>query len=77
MYQKEKLMPFPGSMIQGAVNSVSQVAGGALGAVNGALGAASGALQTAGKLAGALSNLSNPSALISSLRSLNLSLIHI
>jgi hypothetical protein len=72
MYQKEKLMPFPGNMIQGAVNTVNQVAGGALGAVTGALGSASGALQTAGKLAGALSNLSNPAALISSLRSLNL-----
>lgn len=41
-------------------------------AVTGAFGSVSGALTTASKLAGALNNLSNPAALISSLRSLNL-----
>lgn len=41
-------------------------------AIGGALGSVSGALSTAGKLAGALNNLSNPAALMSSLRSLNL-----
>lgn len=61
-----------GNLVQSAVNTVQQTASGALGAVNGVLGQASGALQTAGKLAGALSNLSNPSALISALRSINL-----
>lgn len=42
--------------------------------VNGALGAAKGVLNTASNLAGALNNLSNPSALISKLRSINLPL---
>ena len=41
-------------------------------AVSGAFGSVSSALTTAGKLAGALNNLSNPAALISSLRSLSL-----
>lgn len=41
-------------------------------AASGAIGVAGGALQTASKLAGALNNLSNPAALISSLRSINL-----
>lgn len=41
-------------------------------AASGALGSVGGALQTASKLAGALNNLSNPAALISSLRSINL-----
>jgi hypothetical protein len=41
-------------------------------AATGALSSVGGALQTASKLAGALNNLSNPAALISSLRSLNL-----
>jgi len=47
------------------INSVARAATGALGSVGGAL-------QTASKLAGALNNLSNPAALISSLRSINL-----
>jgi hypothetical protein len=47
------------------LNTVTNVVGGALSSV-------SGALNTASKLAGALNNLSNPAALISSLRSLNL-----
>jgi hypothetical protein len=47
------------------LNTISKSVGGAFSAVSGALG-------TASKLAGALNNLSNPSALISSLRSLNL-----
>lgn len=47
------------------LNTISKSLGGALSSVSGALG-------TAGKLAGALNNLSNPAALISSLRSLNL-----
>ena len=47
------------------INSVASAATGALSSVGGAL-------QTASKLAGALNNLSNPAALISSLRSLNL-----
>jgi hypothetical protein len=47
------------------INTVTSVASGALNAVQGALG-------TASKLAGALNNLSNPAALISSLRSINL-----
>jgi hypothetical protein len=42
------------------------------GALNGALGAAKGILNTASNLAGALNNLSNPAALISKLRSINL-----
>ncbi len=61
-----------GNLVQSAVNTVSQAAGGALGAVNGALGQAASALGTVSKVAGALSNLSNPSALISALRSINL-----
>lgn len=62
-----------GNLVQNAVNTVTQTAGGALGAVNGALGQASGALQTVSKVASALSNLSNPAALISALRSINVS----
>jgi hypothetical protein len=47
------------------LNTISKSVGGAFSAVTGAFG-------TASKLAGALNNLSNPAALISSLRSLNL-----
>lgn len=64
-------MAFPQNIVQGAVNTVTQAATGAFGAVNNALGQVSGALGTASKLAGALSNLSNPSQLISALRKLN------
>lgn len=55
-------MPFD---IGAGLNTITKTAGAALGSV-------SGALSTAGKLAGALNNLSNPAALISSLRSINL-----
>lgn len=48
-----------------SINTVTKAVGSAFGTV-------SGALTTASKLAGALNNLSNPAALISSLRSLNL-----
>jgi hypothetical protein len=51
--------------IASAAQSVGSSLGSALTSVQGALG-------TAGRLAGALNNLSNPSALISSLRSINL-----
>lgn len=61
-------MPFD---VGAGLNTISKIAGGALGSAGGTI---SGALGTASKLAGALNNLSNPSALISSLRSLNLPL---
>jgi len=59
-------MPFD---VGAGLNTVSKLSSGALGSSGGVL---SGALGTASKLAGALNNLSNPAALISSLRSLNL-----
>ncbi len=62
MLEKEKLMAFN---FGSTINSVASAATGALSTVGGAL-------QTASKLAGALNNLSNPAALISSLRSINL-----
>ena len=65
-------MAFPQDIVQGALNTVSQAASGAMGAVNSALGQASGALGAASKLAGALSNLSNPAELISAIRKINI-----
>lgn len=59
-------MPFN---LGSGLNTVTQTLGGALGSAGGAVAGAFGA---ASKLAGALNNLSNPSALMASLRSLNL-----